>query len=223
MRFLLAIVLFGLAPALQAQDWQALEPIRLAAAEHVRAQVGADATVESGALDSRLRLASCTLPLSLSTFSGNASASTIAVRCAAPEWLVYVPVRVSRSQDVLVLSRPLARGELITAEVLQLQRREGLANGVAAYSEIEQVLGKSPIRPLAAGAVLTAEVLTAPRLVQRGQQVVLIGRAGAVEVRSSGRAMADATAGARVRIQNLTSGLMVEGTVLPTGVVEVGL
>lgn len=223
MRHTLAIALFSLAPVLQAQDWQPTDLIRQAATEHVRAQVGADATVDAAILDTRLRLGLCASALSATTFSGNASASTVAVRCSAPEWLVYVPVRVSRNQEVLVLLRPLARGERITADALQLQHREALANGISAYSEISQVVGKTLIRPLGAGSVLTADVLTAPRLVQRGQQVVLIGRAGAVEVRASGRAMADGAEGSHVRIQNLASGLMVEGKVLSTGAVEVGL
>jgi flagella basal body P-ring formation protein FlgA len=58
-------------------------------------------------------------------------------------------------------------------------------------------------------------------IVRRGQAVTLLSSGGAVEVRASGRAMVDGTAGARIQVQNLSSMRVVEGVVESADLVRV--
>jgi flagellar basal body P-ring formation protein FlgA len=58
-------------------------------------------------------------------------------------------------------------------------------------------------------------------IVRRGQEITLVASSGTFEVRAAGRALADAPAGARLRVQNLSSMKVVEGMVESSDVVRV--
>jgi flagella basal body P-ring formation protein FlgA len=58
-------------------------------------------------------------------------------------------------------------------------------------------------------------------IVHRGQDITLVASSGTFEVRAAGRALADAAAGTRLRVQNLSSMKVVEGMVESSDVVRV--
>jgi flagella basal body P-ring formation protein FlgA len=57
--------------------------------------------------------------------------------------------------------------------------------------------------------------------VQRGQTVTLVADTGGMSVRMAGRALGDAMVNQRVRVQNLSSGKVVEGIARSEQVVEI--
>lgn len=59
--------------------------------------------------------------------------------------------------------------------------------------------------------------------VQRGDPVVLVSRAGGIEVRMSGRALGPANAAGQVNVENAGSRRIIRGRLVAAGVVEVGL
>jgi flagella basal body P-ring formation protein FlgA len=95
----------------------------------------------------------------------------------------------------------------------------GLASPYVA--RIEDLDGRLTRRPLPAGTALTAEAMGAALLIKKGQQVTLVAQSSGFEVRAPGRAMADASARQRVRVQNLNSLKIVEGLAETDGVVRV--
>ena len=58
-------------------------------------------------------------------------------------------------------------------------------------------------------------------LVRRGQIVTLVAGGGPVEIRTTGKALADGAAGERVRVRNERSNRIVEGVVAEDGTVRV--
>ena len=86
---------------------------------------------------------------------------------------------------------------------------------------LEDLDGRLTRRPLPEGTALTADALAAALLIHRGQNVTLAANAGGIEVRAPGRALADAGASQRLRVQNLDSLKVVEGVAESTGVVRV--
>ena len=76
-------------------------------------------------------------------------------------------------------------------------------------------------RPIAGGAYLTNQQLVAAKAVQRGQSVTLIADAGGMSVRMAGRALSDGLMNQRVRVQNLSSGKIVEGIARSEQIVEI--
>jgi flagella basal body P-ring formation protein FlgA len=82
-------------------------------------------------------------------------------------------------------------------------------------------VGLTASRPIAGGAFLTNQQLVAAKAVQRGQSVTLIADAGGMSVRMAGKALNDGLINQRVKVQNLSSGKIVEGIARSEQVVEI--
>jgi flagella basal body P-ring formation protein FlgA len=206
---------------------QPLASIREAAEDYVRSQIPGDsktAIVTAGQLDSRLRLAKCSAPLSSSLTHGAQlqARSAVGVSCrAGATWTVYVPVTVESEIGVLVLKEGAARGSRVAADHCTVQKRR-VSGFAAAYITDTASLAKRTLkRSLPAGAALTADVLVADFVVKRGDQVTLLASTGGFEVRAYGRALSDGQDGARIKAQNLSSLKVVEGVVDGSGVIHV--
>lgn len=191
-----------------------LEEIRGAAI----AALGATGAQAEAAVDPALRLARCGQPLQASA----SGPKTALVRCAdSPGWRLYVPVRVHREADVVVMASPAAAGIPIMANQLQVQRRDiGSASG-ATFSDPALLAGRIPLRTLAAGTVPTQGDLSTGTLLRRGDPVTLVARAGGVEVRMQGRALGAAQAGGRITVENTESHRVLRGRVTGDSLVEV--
>jgi flagella basal body P-ring formation protein FlgA len=82
-------------------------------------------------------------------------------------------------------------------------------------------VGLTASRPISAGAFLTNQYLVVAKAVQRGQSVTLVADTGGMSVRMSGKALSDALVNQRVRVQNLSSGKIVEGIARSEQIVEI--
>ncbi len=184
------------------------------------AALGARADQAQVTLDPALRLARCSQPLQ-AVASGSQMAQ---VRCAdTPGWRLYVPVRIRREADVVVLTVAAASGVPIAANQLAVQRREiGQAAG-ATFSDPAALVGRIPSRALAPGLVPTEADLALGVPLRRGDPVVLVSRTGGVEVRMQGRALAPAQPGGVIAVENIASRRILRGRVVADGVVEVML
>jgi flagella basal body P-ring formation protein FlgA len=216
----------GLAPARGQAPLQSLEGIRDAAESAVRGVIDPalpGVKLETVPLDPRLRLSGC--PRKLDTFANaprHSQSRVIArVSCASPAWTLNVPVEVRRTHTVLVLRRPFGRGESIAPADVVAQKRElpGLVSPFVARPE--DLAGRLTRRPLPEGTAVTAEALSAALLIKRGQLVTLVAQSAGFEVRAPGRAMADAAANQRIRVQNLNSLKIIEGLADNDGTVRV--
>ena len=193
--------------AVMAADFQPVDTIKAAALGAL--PVGADA---EATLDPALRLPRCGAALVARVQGSNS------VEVACPDgWRLFVPVRVRRSQTVLVLSRGIAPGETITADAFVPETRDASRIVGAAVADPAQAIGRVARRTLSAGAVLSATDLVAQRLIRRGDNVALLSRRGGVEVRVVGKALGDAGENERVTVENLSSRRVVQGVVGPGG------
>jgi flagella basal body P-ring formation protein FlgA len=115
----------------------------------------------------------------------------------------------------------MGRGETIAAADVVAQPRElpGLASPF--LSKPEELAGRLTRRPLPQGTAVTAEALSVALLIHRGQAVTLTASTAGFEVRAPGRALADAAASQRLRVQNLNSLKVIEGVAESEGVVRV--
>ena len=193
--------------AVMAADFQPVDTIKAAALGAL--PVGADA---EATLDPALRLPRCGAALVARVQGSNS------VEVGCPDgWRLFVPVRVRRSQTVLVLSRGIAPGETITADAFVPETRDASRIVGAAVADPAQAVGRVARRTLSAGAVLSATDLVAQRLIRRGDNVALVSRRGGVEVRVVGKALGDAGESERVTVENLSSRRVVQGVVVPGG------
>ena len=171
-------------------------------------------------VDSRLRMPACAQPLA-ATVTGPTS---VAVRCAdTPGWQLYVPVRVRREADVVVLARAVRGDEPIGPEHLAVQRRELGASDGPVVTDPAALVGKRLRKAMPAGAVLQADDVGGDDALKRGDPVTLVSRAGGMEVRMGGRAMGAGKLGSTISVENTASRRIIRGRVTGPGLVEVNL
>lgn len=222
----LSLMLCCCSATAQTQDLESPERIRNIAKEFAQQLSGAGTQVQATALDERLRLPACKSAPSAFMPSGNNArgAMTVGVRCEAPvAWTLYVPIRVSQSMQVLVLTRSLNRGELITAEMLSFQSRDTATLPYGYLTSLPDAVGKTLKRPLVAGSVLSPDAMEMQRIIKRGQLVTVFSRVGGLEVRAQATALSDAGQGERIRAENKSSKRVVEGVVRSADTIEVAM
>lgn len=193
---------------------------------HARTTFEQKPEIRPGKLDSRLKLRQCTLPLVtyLPDGSRGVGKMTVGVKCTDHKpWSLHVPIMVSLFKEVLVAKESLPRGKLLEKSDLKHTKYD-LARLTHGYiSELGDSVGMMLKRPLSAGAPLTPNMVEKPRLITRGQRVTIFARAGGMEVRTSGKALAHGAAGERIAVVNIKSKLKLEGTVTASGEVKVDI
>lgn len=134
------------------------------------------------------------------------------LQCTSPEtWRLYVPVTVVGVTPVVVAAHAIVAGTVLTARDLTLASRNltGLPPGYLDSPTI--AIGLTAARPVAQGEILTNQMLLGNEAVTRGERVTLVAKSGGISVRMAGRALADGFVNQRVRVENLSSGKVVEG------------
>lgn len=206
---------------------QSVESVRVAAVtwlQQNRALPGARMTAEADPLDSRLRLADCPKPLE-SSLPGNrplGARASVAVHCPVPGgWTVRVPVRVKMFSNVLVTTRPLARGDGIGAGDVHAEERDVASLAYGYVAELGQIDGRSLARPLSAGTVLTPGMLAGRQAVRIGDSISMQADVEGVVIRVAGVAMGAGDTGSRLKVRNASSGKVLDAVVTGPGTVAV--
>jgi flagellar basal body P-ring formation protein FlgA len=208
-------------------QWQPVEQILATAEAFLRTRTGVFAgntTVQAGNLDSRHRLPKCNEPLQafMRTGADIQPRTIVGVRCkGARPWKIYVPVDIVVTASVLVARQTLAKGHVMTAADLALERRDvsRLRNGY--LSDPLQVVGQRLKTQLIAGKTLKPSMVAADIAIRRGQSVTLTVGAGDFSISMTGTALMDGALNQRIRVQNNNSGRIVEGFVRSREHVEV--
>jgi flagellar basal body P-ring formation protein FlgA len=146
----------------------------------------------------------------------------IELRCQDPKpWHIYVPVRIVGTSAVAVAAHAIVAGTVIKAADLKAEEHDIAQLPPGFLDDPAIAVGLTASRPIAGGAYLTNQQLVAAKAVQRGQSVTLLADSGGISIRMAGRALSDGLMNQRVRVQNLSSGKIVEGIARSEQVVEI--
>jgi flagella basal body P-ring formation protein FlgA len=146
----------------------------------------------------------------------------VEIRCQGPPaWHLYVPVRIVGTAGVAVAAHAIVAGSVLTANDLRVEQHDMTELPPGYLDDPAIAVGRTAARPISGGAILSNQQLVASKAVQRGQTVTLVADAGGMSVRMAGRALGDAMVNQRVRVQNLSSGKVVEGIARSEQVVEI--
>jgi flagella basal body P-ring formation protein FlgA len=200
--------------------------LRAAAEQAVRAQygdAGSRVVIAPTTLNPRLRLAACphALQTHLPARQGTPSRVAVAVSCTgSPGWTIQVPVQMQVFRQVLVTSRPLARGDIVGSADVHTEERDIARMGYGYVESLDQITGHSLSRPLIAGIVLAPGDLNGRETVRAGEEVALIAQIDGIQVRTAGMALDGGDTGAHLRVRNGNSGRIIDGVVLGAGEVQ---
>jgi len=211
-----------------AMERQPLEDIKSSVMEFIdntmEANTGAEVKIKVGTIDPRLNLRLCSSPLEpFNRRTGNLSGNvTVGVRCSAPKpWTLYVPVEISVFEQVIASAHPLTRGQLIVPQALKVIKLRTSHQHIAYYKNPKNVIGMVASRNIGAGKIITPRLIQAPTVVKRGENVTLLAKTPHLTVRMKGKAMEDGAKGELIKVRNISSNRVIEGTVEKTGIVKV--
>jgi flagella basal body P-ring formation protein FlgA len=170
------------------------------------------------------KLARCSQPVKPSVGPGGHMRDRILVELSCPgtpPWHIYVPVRVVGTSQVTVAAHAIVAGTVLTADDLRIEQRDITELPPGYMDDPAVTVGLTAGRPISSGAVITNQFLLGAKAVQRGQTVTLVADAGGMSVSMQGRALSDGLVNQRVKVENLSSGKVVEGIARSQQVVEI--
>lgn len=177
-----------------------------------------------GPIQPNLQLERCTQPVRavLASPRHMQDRAMIELRCQdAKPWHLYVQARIIGTSSVVVAAHAIVVGSVLTAKDLRVEQHDISELPPGYLDDPAIAVGLTASRPISGGAFLTNQQLVAAKAVQRGQSVTLVADAGGMSVRMAGKALSDGLINQRVRVQNLSSGKIVEGIARSEQVVEI--
>lgn len=179
-----------------------------------------------GELDSRLRLKHCPHRLNIEFTRREKTRGNTALNISCPKspgWKLLLPVQIDLFEDVLVLTRPVLKGQIIGTNDVKLKKQNisRLNNGY--FVSFNNIAGLEARRNLKTGDVLTTDKLVPKLMIKSGQQVTLILEYKGLEIRSSGQALQSARRGEVIKVRNSQSSKIVEGVVSGEAEVKINI
>ena len=226
MNKVLLLLMLSSSPLAQADTLQSLAAIESAVKGFVTQSIGAagDSEFTLGRLDPRLRLAACdaALKMRFSREPRGGGPNAVEVRCEGSRpWSLYVTVDVARFAQVVVSTRGLVRGAVITADDVVVARRRVDRTRLDYLNSATSAVGRVAARAIGPDQILGAANVAMPRLVKRGDEVTIASVGSTISVQVKGQALKDGALGDRVSVRNLNSKRVVEGVVNADGMVVV--
>jgi flagella basal body P-ring formation protein FlgA len=212
------------AEAVEFQDLAVLETLAKSEAERQFPRLTDRQRFVIGPIEPRLELERCRQPVRafLTSAQHMQDRATVELRCQnAKPWHIYVQVRVIGTSPVAVAAHAIVMGSVLKASDLRVEQHDVSELPAGFLDDPSVAVGLTASRPISAGAFLTNQYLVVAKAVQRGQSVTLVADTGGMSVRMSGKALSDALVNQRVRVQNLSSGKIVEGIARSEQVVEI--
>ncbi|GAA4890612.1 flagellar basal body P-ring formation chaperone FlgA [Ferrimonas pelagia] len=184
---------------------------------------GADVDIQANALDKRLSLTQCELPLMASAPANNGSGRHITVKISCPVsggWTLYVPVQTRIRYPVVISRAALAPETLLEPSQLTTELRDAHSLRGNHFSDPSELIGARLIRRVGAEQPIRSNNICQ---VCSGDLVTILARSSALELKTSGEAIGNGTVGETIRVKNSRSQRIIDARVVAVGTVEVRL
>lgn len=135
---------------------------------------------------------------------------------------INVVGEVKAQTEVTMPVRWLKPKDMVAAEDLALRLVDVPSLTHNFFLNLEEVVGKQVLRPLPPGQPIQKNMVEDPPVIQKGDRVMIEVRSGGLLVQTLGIAKAAGKTGETILVQNQSSGRDVLGTVMASGLVEVG-
>lgn len=144
------------------------------------------------------------------------------LRCqeAGQHWQSRASAKVSVWLPLVVANRSIAKDELISAEMLSTRLMALNHSKLGLELDLQPLVGMQAKKRLAAGQPVSRQQLTSALLVHRSEQVLITVQSGGFSASTKGLALADGRYGERIKVQNLTSGTVIEAKVVAEATVQ---
>ena len=147
------------------------------------------------------------------------ASAAVATTVAASLWAA--PQAAYAQAFAVVPTQTVYPGETLTASQLEEVpvTNPNIAGGYAqSIAEVEGMISKRTLLP---GRTIPVASLRPPYAINRGANIRLTFTLGSMTISASGTPLTDASVGDVIKVRNLDSGVIVTGTVLADGTVQV--
>lgn len=190
-------------PSAQRENWQ-----------------GMRITHTSTPLGSTRTLATCSQAPAVSGGAADNYRQRLTITCPdQPGWRMQVATEMQVWLPVLVATRVIDRGQVISAADVKSQEIDIGKAPRGFYHHAKQVTGMSAKRRIRANQVLSPGLIALPLAVKRGDKVKIVATQDGISASMSGEAISNAAEGDVIRVKNLSSGKTIDAKVIAPGVV----
>ncbi|PNH78857.1 flagella basal body P-ring formation protein FlgA [Vibrio diazotrophicus] len=127
-------------------------------------------------------------------------------------WSINVTIKASLSLPVVVVSTPLSRDQKIDASMLKMEMRT-LTHQDDFFTKLSDAIGKQATRRMRVGQILEPTLVTAPPIVTKGNEVIIIASKNGVNASTQGVALEDGGLGEQIEVQNSSSHTVIHAVV----------
>lgn len=205
----------------QARQWlqQSVKQNQKSASQPLRMDISL------GALDSRLRLASCSKVEMYQPAGTRLWGKTrLGMRCleGATKWNVFLPVTVKAEGKAWVLNHDVVSGAALTQADLMQADVDWAEDASPVLVDQSQWLGQVAMRTLASGQVLRQNMVRPAQVFQAGAQVRVLAQGEGFQISTDGQALSAGVVGQPTRVK-MESGRIMPATVLDARTVRLEL
>ena len=212
------------APHAESQ-WQTHESIYETVKSYVAQNINTTAEYEINmvSLADRLNLPLCTQPIqAVAPNLSKGGRMSINVRCGgAKKWSIFVSTTITPFDNVVILTQPLQHGEILTEKHLNLVRQDVSMLHGNYLTQSESILNKQVARNLSAGTAVTQKDFVEPKIIKRGDHVLITSDKLGIAIKMTGVAQSDGRRGQVIRVKNQNSERVINATVIDSEQVSV--
>ena len=138
-------------------------------------------------------------------------------------WKLYITAEFNVFGNIVYAANSVPRGHTLQRSDLVIKEEIINKNYYTNFNEINDVVGMIAKRSIRHNSVIQANSLQAPKLVKRGDDVVIMASTQGIMIRMRGTAMQDGELGQQISVKNNQSDRIVKARVSDTGLVNVTL
>ena len=209
------------APALNAQLTQFLT-----AQQAQLAEKGFRSEFIIGNIDPRFNEKSCREPIEFSLNRSPLNQANLTALAACNDeqpWKLYISLTFNVYGEVVYAANTLPRGHTIQLSDLQVKEEVINKHYYASFSQKSDVVGMITKRSIRQGSSIQANLLQAPKLIKRGDDVVIVASTQSIMIKMRGTAMEDGELGEQITVKNNQSAKVIKAKVAESGLVSVTL
>ncbi len=204
------------------QPLQSHESIHAVVSDYLTQHIGLNGEYEISLtpLDARLRLPQCSQALEAYTQNDITRAGRVAVgvRCNSEnKWSIFTSAIIKVYQNVVVLARPVERGEVISPQHLTIERKDVSSLREDFATQTDEFENKQAVRHLDVGTILSARHAIIPKMIKRGDKVIITSAKPGFMIQMNGQAMTEGSKGQQIKVKNDNSGRIISATVIEPG------
>ncbi|MDP5032933.1 MAG: flagellar basal body P-ring formation chaperone FlgA [Paraglaciecola sp.] len=196
------------------------------AEQFIMAQLANDSAnqikVEGSPIDERITIPACSQELEflVSPEALYQSNITVKAQCPASNWYMFLMVKATEIQPVVVVTSALSPGTLLNEGNLQVVEMDKKRMRSTTFTDISSLVGARVKRRLMSGRPIEPNDLC---FVCEGDSVVISAGLANMEIKTNGVALEDGNIGETIRVKNSRSNINLTAQVVTTNQVRVNL